>query len=116
MSKFLKTHAEKFVMQNRYGNLLKFEDLKEEDRNFVSMEVLSSVKEYEDAYDAYMSILSKYAIMCPHPQVKRLYPGGVRCMFPKNTKWYSCTMCKCAVINDQFVDDEPNNSPIERAK
>ncbi len=110
----LKKHVEKFYYQNNFGDLLKFEELLEEDKTYISNEVFSTIKYYEDAYDAYMHVLSKYYIMCPHPQQKRTYPDGKQYKYNKNTKWFNCTMCKCAVINELYYEDL--DTPLESAK
>jgi len=99
MSKSLCDHL---TGNEKCGSLMIIDDISQSDMSLIAYEIFRLIKNYDDPYDAYILVLSKYGIMCPHPQIKRLYNGFKKSMSPlANFKWYNCSMCKCAAINEE---------------
>lgn len=97
MSKVFGDHSRKC------GPLITIEDISHEDMSLIAHEIFRLMKKYDDPYDAYIFVLSKYGIMCPHPQIKRLYNGFKKSAVPQvQYKWYNCSMCKCSAINEKL--------------
>jgi len=89
------------------GPMLSFDDLDETEMQIISRELRESLKtnnpkSQREYYRALHQILVKYGIMCHHPVELRLYDGFHRArgkIDRQDSKWYSCEMCECLVIN-----------------
>ena len=96
-------NADHFLSNDKHGPLAIMDDITQDDMKLISDEILKLCKKYDDPYSAYIFVLSKYGIMCPHPQNKRFYDGHKKSdVVLKNYKWYNCNMCSCAVINEDW--------------
>jgi hypothetical protein len=91
--------------QNGGGELLLLGELDDEERELVSHDVLTAIQREAgvDEYEIYSRTLADWGVMCPHPQVKRLYEGKQRLDVPAGLlgmfKWYFCECCKTYVLN-----------------
>jgi len=103
----LKSHLRKFKKLNGKCELLKFTDLDAADRERVASAVFSAIgasKNKKDKYKVYLSVLTKYGIICTHPQSMRSYDGYMSLALLDNYRWYKCKMCDCAVVNEHYVE------------
>jgi len=99
-----KKHYKRYIKSGGAGPLMKVEDVDEENMSIIAGEIFRLSKLVEDPYDAYVQIISKYGIICPHPQRKRLYDGCFRSDTPiARYRWYNCEMCQCSVFNEHWM-------------
>lgn len=92
-----------FVRDDITGHLLNIDELELHDIRKIAAEVFENIRSYEgDMYKQYLSVLTKYNIMCPHPQHKRLYNGKKLKHISDSHQWYECEMCDCSVMNESF--------------
>ena len=100
-------HVEDFQNGKGTGNLLAIEDIDPKDMAVVAAKIfvgISDAKDENEMYCTYLSVLSAYGIMCPHPQHKRLYSGWLSSKEPLlDYGWYTCTMCNCSAINEYRI-------------
>ena len=101
-------HLEKF---QGTGPLMRYEDLGVGDQELIASEIFKLAKDLKDPYNAYFFVITKYGLICPHPQIKRLY-GSRKSNIPlSDYKWYDCEMCGCSVVNEIYsVENEEENS------
>jgi hypothetical protein len=96
--------------------LLRFEDLTAPEKRLVARDVFSSIgRERGDPYSVYARVLASWGIMCPHPQLRRLYGGRDRHGTPQPTDrygWFRCESCGALAQNEP--PSEPRSSTKRR--
>lgn len=104
----LKERLEKRKTSKKTGPLLKLHDLDQKEAMFIAREVFKKIKnngQHDEMYRQYLLVLTKYGVMCPHPQQKRLY-NKEKLVYPSTIHmWYDCEMCGCCVLNESFEKD-----------
>jgi hypothetical protein len=107
-------HCEEYLKSGGTGQLMRIEDVDGDDMSQIAGEIFRLAKTMDDPYQAYVSVISKYGIICPHPQKKRLYDGRHKSDVPvERYRWYDCTMCGCSAFNEHWmwrVRDEEKES------
>lgn len=76
--------------------MLKFSDLDEEEKRFLSSEFMTRLDGNagrEDPYTIVFDVLSSFGIMCTHPRHMR------KCRELGSFKFYECSCCGCNVID-----------------
>lgn len=102
-------HCEDFISSKSY-TLIHIDDIDKSDLSMIAAEVFKLAESIEDPYEAYIKVISKYGIMCPHPQNKRLYGGYLKSASQRfDFRWFNCGMCECSVIDDSY--DESSERP-----
>ena len=103
----LERHRIDFEAAKRMGSLLPLEELEPEEVALVNKSFLERCRRdrvdgINQMYEAYVSSLHEWGVMCPHPQHLRRYDGWQRSDTPVlfgDSPWFSCGICKAAVIN-----------------
>lgn len=103
----LKEHTAQFQSNDKKGPLVKIEDLAREDLDIVTSKIFrninsSNADNIDAFYESYVNTLHEHGIMCPHPQVHRLYSNLQKSDAPlgfSQHKFYVCLICKSSVIN-----------------
>ena len=103
----LEIHRDEFHSGKCLGKLLKIEELTVDELTMVNSSIflymgISDAQNLDGYYQVYIETLHSWGIMCPHPQIRRLYDGYRKSDYPiqfNESKWYSCTLCKTSVIN-----------------
>lgn len=93
---------------------LSFFALDDVEKKIVADDVFSKIylNRDNDPYVIYSYVLEDWGVACPHPQHLRLYEGVRLSHFPeKESKWYSCSLCRCTVINS----DRDDGSKLDKA-
>jgi hypothetical protein len=103
----LERHRKSMGEENRYGPLLRIEDLGADEISLINSSFLDlcrkrRVKDIRETYSAYVDTLHHWGVMCPHPQPHRLYDGRRPSAVPvefDTSRWFDCTLCGAAVVN-----------------
>ncbi len=103
----LETRRKQMEEENAHGPLLQIEELTSEEKAILNSSFLELCRRRKAAdlgevYQAYVDTLFHWKIMCPHPQVHRLYDGSMKSDSPlpfDTHKWFDCKLCGTAVIN-----------------
>jgi len=107
-------HLENIKNRKGTGSLLTLEDLTPSERSKIASEIFSLSSFLEDKYSAYIQVLSRNGIICPHPLNKRVYEGIKKSSkFLNDFKWYTCEMCGCGVINEHWVHSKKEEESVE---
>lgn len=106
LSKDLLDHAKSFTGHGYKGPLMTIDMVSSEDMHVINKHVWSLFRKSPgvDIMDLYLVAFNNLGIMCPHPQMYRLY-SGKRYYYPVATaKWFFCEVCECNVINEMSVN------------
>lgn len=103
----LKEHRAKLAVANYLGPLLDPEDLSVEEKSLIYSSFMDRIRSdgaenLNQIYTAYLSTLHEWGVMCPHPQLYRMYGGFQRSdspILPIDSPWFDCGLCMAAVIN-----------------
>lgn len=103
----LERHRTEFSLARGVGPLLQLEELDPDEICLVNAEFLERARrinadDITKMYDAYISTLHNWGVMCPHPQPHRLYDGWHRTDTPvpfEESRWFNCVLCDAVVIN-----------------
>ena len=103
----LETKRKQMEEEKVPGPLLQIDELTHEEKAIINASFLELCKRRKasdigEVYRAYADTLHHWKVMCPHPQLQRLYTGSKRSDVPlsfEDHKWFDCKLCGAAVIN-----------------